>query len=64
VGTPPLRRMSRSALVHLKGEKESSQGGYLAPPVMFAKPKGIPVEERDLSRGKAYSAAQVRLGLV
>jgi len=57
VGTPLLRRMSRSALVHLKGEKEFSQGGYLAPPVMFAKRKGIPVERRDFSLGKGYSSA-------
>jgi hypothetical protein len=49
--------MSRSALAHLKGEKEFSQGGYLAPPVMFAKPNGIPVEARDFSLGKGYSAA-------
>ena len=57
MGTPPLRRMSRSALVHLKGEKEFSLGGYLAPPVMFAKRKGIPVERSDLSLGKGYPAA-------
>jgi hypothetical protein len=50
--------MSRSALAHLKGEKEFSLGGYLAPPVMFAKPKGIPVERRDFSGGKRYSAAK------
>jgi len=25
---------------------------------MFAKPKGIPVEERDFPQGKGYSAAQ------
>jgi hypothetical protein len=62
VGTPPLRRMSRSALAHLKGEKEFSLGGYLAPPVMFAKPKCIPVEGRDFSLGKGYSAAP-HLGL-
>jgi hypothetical protein len=37
-----------------------SRGGYLTPPVMFAKPKGIPVEGRDLSRGKGYSAAHFR----
>jgi hypothetical protein len=48
--------MSRSALAHLKGEKEFSLGGYLAPPVMFAKCKGIPVERSDFSRGKGYSA--------
>ena len=59
MGTPPLRRMSRSALVHLKGEKEFSLGGYLAPPVMFTKRKGIPVEGRDFSRGKRYSAARI-----
>jgi hypothetical protein len=50
--------MSRSALAHLKGEKDFSLGGYLAPPVMFAKRKSIPVEERDFSLGKGYSAAQ------
>ena len=48
--------MSRSALAHLKGEKEFSQGGYLAPPVMFAKPNGIPVEGRDFPQEKGYSA--------
>jgi hypothetical protein len=41
--------MSRSARAHLKGEKEFSQGGYLAPPVMFAKRKTIPVERGDFS---------------
>jgi hypothetical protein len=51
--------MSRSALAHLKGEKEFSQGGYLAPPIMFPKPKGIPVERRDFSEGKGYSAAAI-----
>jgi hypothetical protein len=51
--------MSRSALTHLKGEKEFSLGGYLAPPVMFAKPKGIPVEGRDFSLGKGYSPPQI-----
>jgi hypothetical protein len=33
-----------------------SLGGYLAPPVMFAKRKGIPVDRRDFSLGKGYSA--------
>jgi hypothetical protein len=56
VGTPPLRRMSRSALAHLKGEKEFGLGGYLALPVMFAKRKGIPVERRDFLKGKGYSS--------
>ena len=56
MGTPPLRRMSRSALVHLKGEKEFSLDGYLALPVMYAKPKGIPAERRDFLLGKGYSA--------
>jgi hypothetical protein len=56
-GAPPLRRMSRSALAHLKGKKELSQGGYLAPPVLCAKLKAIPVEERDFSLGKGYSSA-------
>jgi len=51
--------MSRSALVHLKEEKEFNLGGYLAPPVMFAKHEGIPVERRDFSRGKRYSAALI-----
>lgn len=31
-------------------------GGYLAPPVMVTKPKGLAVEGRDFSRGKRYSA--------
>jgi hypothetical protein len=62
-GAPPLRRMSQSALARLKGEKEVSQGGYLAPPVMFAKPKGIPVKRRDFSRGKGYSAARKLVGI-
>jgi hypothetical protein len=53
--------MSRSALAHLKGEKEFSQGGYLAPPVMFAKPKDISAEGRDFSLGKGYSAALIAL---
>jgi hypothetical protein len=34
-----------------------SLGGYLAHPVMIAKPKGNPVERRDFSRGKGYSSA-------
>ena len=37
-----------------------SLGGYLAPPVMVAKPKGIPVERRDFSLGKGYSSARFR----
>jgi len=53
--------MSWSALAHLKGEKEFSLGGYLASPVMFAKPKGIPVEMRDFSWGKGYSAAHAHI---
>ncbi len=57
MGTPPLRRMSRSVLAHLKGKQEFSQGRYLTPPVMFAKRKGIPVERRDFSWGKGYSLA-------
>ena len=56
MGTPPLRRISRSVLADLKGKKEFSLGGYLAPPVRFAKPEGIPVEERDFSLAKRYSA--------
>jgi hypothetical protein len=66
-GAPPLRRMSRAALGHLKGEKDLSQDllqgvhsgaplprSAFAPPVMFAKPKGIPVDRRDFPSRKGY----------
>jgi|CXWL01.1.fsa_nt_gi hypothetical protein len=48
--------MSRNALGHLNGGRDLSLGGYLAPPVMYAKPKGIPAESRDFLLGKGYSA--------
>ena len=34
-----------------------SAGGFLTPPLKCAKPKGIPVDRRDFSLGKRYSAA-------
>ena len=40
----------RGTLVSSSFPSRLSLGGYLAPPVMFAKPKGIPVERRDFSR--------------
>ena len=43
--------------------KGCQPGGYLAPPVMFSKPKGIPVKRRDFSRGKRYSAARKLVGI-
>lgn len=40
----------RGALVSSSFPPLLSLGGYLAPPVMFAKRKGIPVERSDFSR--------------
>jgi hypothetical protein len=42
-----------------------SAGGYLASPVMFAKPKGIPVEGRgDFLRGKGGEVGCLRASLL
>ena len=55
---PRPRSGDRGTLVSSSFPSRLSLGGYLAPSVMVAKPKGIPVERRDFSRGKGYSAAK------
>ncbi len=51
----------RGALVSSSFPSWLSLGGYIAPPVMLAKRKGVPEEVRDLFLGKAYSSAAVGL---
>src|SRR4029077_21247797 len=58
---PQPRSCDRGALVSSSFPSRLSLGGYLAPPVMFAKRKGIPVERGDLSKGKGYSAAYAHI---
>jgi hypothetical protein len=53
---PRPRSGDRGTLVSSSFPSRLSLSGYLAPPVMCAKPKGIPAERRDFSLGKGYSA--------
>jgi hypothetical protein len=55
------RSCDRGALVSSSFPSPLSLGGYLAPSIMFAKRKGIPVERGDLCKGKGYSAAHAHI---
>jgi hypothetical protein len=56
-GIPAATDFDRVALVSSSFPSLLSLGGCLAPPVMFANPKGIPVDERDFLEGKGYPSA-------
>jgi hypothetical protein len=56
---PRPRSDDRGALVSSSFPSRLSLSGYLAHPIMFAKPKGIPVEARDFLGGKGYPSAQL-----